>query len=374
MAKDYYDVLGVGKNASKDEIRQAYKKLAKKFHPDINKIDSNAEEKFKEANEAYKILSDDNARANYDQFGQAGDQFKGFGGFEGFRGFGSSSDFGFDFSDLFEGLKGFGFNDMFGQGMRGKPDNNGSDIQARFNVSFNEAVFGITKHIEIERIGKCEKCKGSGSEDGKQTTCDKCHGRGFIEKHQRTILGTFASRAYCNECHGEGKVIESPCESCHGQGVKKERKKVEVKIPAGVHTGSYLKLKGMGNSGPKNGSIGDLFIVLYVEPSETFKRDGFDVLTEVKISFPKAALGGEVKVPGLKDSLSLKVPAGTQTDSVFRLKGKGIKNLNSSSYGDEYVKVIIETPKKLNKKEKELLEKLFELQEGKEKKKKGWFN
>ena len=360
--KDYYDVLGLKKNVSQDEIKDAYKELAKKFHPDVSK-ESNAEEKFKEVLEAYSVLSDPEKRANYDQFGHAAEGFTGFRGFGDFssRGFdfGDFESVGFDFDDLF---KSFGFGDIFGREFRGKTKRRprkGLDLRYDLSISFEEAAFGTKKEIEVERIEECDECSGRGSigTDG-MANCPQCNGRGVIDRTQRTPFGVFSTRTTCNKCRGEGKINKNPCNKCKGLGKIKRKRKISVKIPEGIQNGAFLRMEGEGNAGDIGAGNGDLYVVTFIEPHEFFKRDEADIYAEIPISFAAAALGSEISVPTLKEKVKLKIPAGTQTGTIFKLKGKGIKNREKEGYGDEYIKVIIRTPKNLNRKEKELFEEL----------------
>ena len=364
---DYYAVLGLKKGASLEEIKKAYKEQAKKFHPDVSK-EHDAEKKFKEVNEAYSVLSDSEKKENYDKYG---DSYKGFEGYKQ-QGFGQGNDF--DFEDIFSqfGFGGFSdMSDMFGSRGTGRRQkkNVGSNLKVELNITFNEAVFGTTKEINYERIQKCEKCQGSGAE-GELKTCPTCKGRGHVIHQQRTPFGVFQTQAVCHTCGGRGQVAEKACSECNGNGFISGRTKLSVKIPAGIDNGNHLRLEGKGNEG-QNGT-GDLFIVILVEPHDVFKRDEEDVYAEIPISFTESALGANVEVPTLNGKADLKIPSGTQTGTIFKMKGKGIKKLNSESFGDEYVKVIVDTPKTLSKKQRELLEEL-EKETQSAKKRKGIF-
>ncbi len=366
MSKDYYEILGLKKGASAEEIKKAYKQLAKKYHPDVSK-DSEAEHKFKEVAEAYSVLSDPEKKQNYDNYGE---NYKNFQGFEGFD-FGKGFDF--DFEDLFNSFGSgnfgsFGFGDIFGAG-RQRADL-GSNIKLSINLTFEEAAFGTTKEINYERVIKCKTCHGTGAEKGKFTKCNTCNGQGRIIKQQKTPFGIFQSQTICPTCRGQREIPEKDCGDCRGKGLKRENTKIEVKIPAGINTGQHLKLTGKGNEG-KDG-IGDLFVVVFVEPHELFKRDDEDLYTEVPISFSEATLGATIEVPTLKGKADLKIPSGTQTGTIFRMKGKGIQKINSSDFGDEYVKVIVEVPKKVSKKQRKILEEFAE-EEKLSKKRKGFF-
>ncbi|MEM4256819.1 MAG: molecular chaperone DnaJ [Candidatus Diapherotrites archaeon] len=353
MSKDYYEILGVKRDATQEEIRAAYKKLAKKYHPDINK-EPGAEEKFKEIQHAYSILSDENKRRNYDQFGQEAEKFQGFSGF-GFQ------DSGFDFEDIFESM-GFGsaFEEFFtGFGSGKRKMRRGEDIVIRLNISFEEAVNGTKKVLEFERLEECNVCSGSGAKPGsKIVKCSKCNGTGIEKNIRRTFIGVIQTQTTCTKCKGLGSFPEQICVECNGLGKVKRKKKIEVEIPEGVDTGMKLRYAGNGNAGEKGHGYGDLIVVIYVEPHEIFRRDGQDIFMETEISFSEAALGAEIEVPTLKGKAILKIPPGTQSGTIFKMKDKGIKAVHGNTYGDQYVKVIIKTPTKITKKMKELLEEL----------------
>jgi molecular chaperone DnaJ len=364
---DYYGVLGLKKGASVDEVKKAYKNLAKKYHPDISS-DPNAEKKFKEIAEAYSVLSDPEKKQNYDNYGDAYKNFQGFGG-QGFGGFGQGG-IDIDFEDIFNQFGFGGFSDIFGgRGGRNKQDL-GSNIKKTIEITFEEAAFGCEKEIKYDRIEKCTSCNGTGAQNGKEKTCDTCNGQGRVLRQQRTPFGIFQSQSTCPKCRGKGKIAEKDCPKCNGAGLITKKHKLKVKIPAGINTGNHLRVSGKGHEG-KDGT-GDLYVVIIVKPHEVFKRDEEDIYTEIPISFTEAALGATVEVPTLKGRADLKVPAGTQTGTIFKMKGKGIKKINYDSVGDEYVKVIVETPKKLSKKQKELLKKL-EKEEKMAKKRKSFF-
>lgn len=371
MAKDYYEELGVNKSASAEEIKEAYKRLAKQYHPDVSK-EKDAEEKFKRISEAYKVLSDPQKRQNYDQFGDAAERFSGFSGFEGF----THSEF--DFSDLF-GESGFGdaFKDMFGQGFartqqRGGPAR-GQDIAVNMNISFDEAVHGTTKEFSVEHEVTCTKCKGERTteKDGKQK-CTTCNGTGVQQSTRKTFFGVISTSMTCGKCKGEGTMITKPCSKCDGRGKEKVREKVSVKIPAGIDTGYRLRLHGKGNAGRNGGTQGDLYVLVFVEPHKEFKRDRDDIFVEVPLSFTQAVLGDKIEVRTINGSAKVNVPAGTQSGTIFRLKGEGVKNFRTEKAGDQYVKVILKTPEKLSKKQKELFEELAK-EEGKKGKNKDFF-
>ena len=351
--RDYYDVLGVDKSADATAIKKAYRKLAMKYHPDKNPGDKEAEEKFKEINEAYEVLSDETKRRNYDQFGHEGVNGQGFGGAGGFGGQGFG---GFD--DIFGDI----FGDMFGGGFSGgsrprrRGPERGADIKQRINISFEEAAFGKKVQVKINRSEECDQCHGSGAKPGtSKKTCPTCHGSGQVQSVQRTPFGNIASTRTCSTCNGEGEVIDSPCSKCHGKGSIRKTKTIEVDIPAGIDNGQMIKLGGQGELGTRGGPRGDLYIEVNVQSHPLFTRDGYDVYLEMPITFAQATLGDKIQVPTLDGKVEYEVPEGTQTGTVFRLKGKGIPKLKSNVRGDQYVKVTVEIPKKLNEKQKELV-------------------
>lgn len=353
--RDYYEVLGVSKSASADDIKGAYKHLAKQFHPDVSK-DPKAKEKFQEVLEAYHVLSDSQKRQNYDQFGHAAQGFSGYqgGGFEGFSGAGMD----FDFSDLFEN---FGsFSDIFGGGSRrSRGPATGENLRVDLSITLRDAAKGVSKEIQVERTEECEHCNGTGSEKGsKRENCATCKGRGVVQNAQRTPFGIFSVQTTCPKCKGEGSVVKNPCKTCHGKRIQKKSRGIKVDIPAGIETGMHLRLSEEGNASSSGGKNGDLFVVIFVETDEVFKRDGADLFVEVPLSFSQAALGSELKVPTLDASATVKIPPATQTGTIFRLKNMGIKDLKTGEKGDEFVKVLVVTPSKLSSEERELLEKL----------------
>lgn len=353
VAKDYYEILEVDKSASDEDIKKAFRKLAIKYHPDKNQGDKVAEEKFKEINEAYQVLSDPQKRAQYDQFGTA--DFNGQGGFGGFGDFGG---FGGGFSDIFGDI----FGDMFGGGR--KPKNGpqrGADIEYTLDLSFEEAAFGIKKDVDIHRHETCETCSGSGAKPGTSAKiCDKCNGSGQVQARRNTPFGSFVSVTTCDKCRGEGKIIETPCLTCSGRGKVRKKKVVTINIPAGVDTGNTIPLRGEGEPGAKGGPAGDLYIHLRVRPHKVFKREGFDVLCEVPVSFIKAILGGEITIPSLEGDTSHIIAEGTQPGTVVKLKGKGIPRLRGGGRGDLYAELRVDIPKKLNEKQRVLLNQLAE--------------
>lgn len=364
--RDYYEVLGVDKNASADDIKKAYRKLALKYHPDRNKGDKEAEKKFKEANEAYEVLSDDEKRRNYDQFGHAGVDGQGFGGFSGGAGFGGFEDI---FSDIFGGgFGGFGgFGGSAGSARRGP--SRGADMRINLHLSFKEAVFGTTKKIKIKRREVCTHCHGTGAKDGSGVkTCDRCHGTGQVTMRRQTAFGMMAQTTVCDKCHGEGKIIEEPCDYCHGSGLEERERTIEIKIPAGVNNDSVLPLRGQGHAGANGGGKGDILVYMSIAADPLFSREGDDIYLDMPITFSQAALGGNVDVPLVNGTTKkIKIPEGTQTGKIFRMRGMGVPNVNGYGKGDQYVTVKIETPQKLNKHQRELLKKFDDSLESKNK-------
>lgn len=349
--RDYYEVLGVSKSASKDEIKKAYRKLSKQYHPDINK-EPDAADKFKEIAEAYDVLSDDQKKAHYDQFGHT-DPNQGFGGFGGsdFGGFGGFEDI---FSTFFGG----------GGGRRRDPNapRQGADLQYTMTLSFEEAAFGKETEIEIPREESCDTCHGTGAKPGtKVETCSNCSGSGQINVEQNTAFGRIVNRRTCNVCRGTGKHIPNKCSTCGGDGKVKKRKKIQVKVPAGIDDGQQLRVSGQGEPGVNGGPAGDLYVVFHVRNHEFFERDGDDIYCEMPITFAQAALGDEIEVPTLHGKVKLKIPAGTQTGTRFRLKGKGVSNVRGYGQGDQHVVVLVVTPKKLTEKQKQLLREFSEI-------------
>ena len=343
---EYYDRLGLSEDASQDEIKRAYRKLSKKYHPDINK-EPGAEEKYKEILEAYETLSDAQKRAAYDQYGPDG--ANGFGGQGSFGGFDGGAGFG-GFEDI--------FSSFFGGGATRNPNapRQGDDLQYRVNLSFEEAVFGTEKEIQYNREVTCKTCSGSGAKPGTSpVTCGRCHGHGVINVDTQTPLGMMRRQVTCDVCHGTGQKIKEPCQTCRGTGREKQSHKVSVKIPAGVETGQQIRLAGQGEAGFNGGPYGDLFVVINVNPSDKFTRDGSTIYYTLNISFVQAALGDTVEVPTVHGNVEMVIPAGTQTGKTFRLKGKGAPRLRGGSQGDQLVTVKIVTPTKLNDAQKEAL-------------------
>ncbi|WP_099074150.1 molecular chaperone DnaJ [Proteus alimentorum] len=349
MAKrDFYEVLGLSKSADEKEIKRAYKRLAMKYHPDRNQGDKESEAKFKEIKEAYEILSDAQKRAAYDQYGHAAFEQGGFGG-QGGGGFGGGADFGDIFGDV--------FGDIFGGGRRQQRAARGSDLQYNMDLTLEEAVRGVAKEIRIPTLETCDKCHGSGAKEGTSAeTCSTCHGAGQVHLRQ----GFFTVQQACPTCHGRGKVIKEPCSKCHGDGRVERAKTLSVKIPAGVDTGDRIRLSGEGEAGENGAPAGDLYVQVHVRQHHIFERDGNNLYCEVPINFAIAALGGEIEVPTLDGRVKLKIPAETQTGKMFRMKGKGVKSVRSSSIGDLMCRVVVETPVKLNEKQKELMQQLGE--------------
>lgn len=370
--RDYYEVLGVDKSATDDVIKKAYRKLAKQYHPDLNPGDKNAEAKFKEVNEAYEVLSDKDKKARYDQFGFAGvDPSYGAGAGGGAYGAG-----GFDFGDLGDIFGSF-FGGGFGGGGRRNPNapQRGESIRASLSVEFTEAAFGCEKSITIDRSEQCPTCKGKGCAPGTTPeVCTQCHGTGTVTQAQRTPFGMMQSQTVCPKCRGKGQIIHQPCPDCRGAGAVRKRRTIQVNIPAGIDNGQTISLRGQGHSGKNGGPAGDLLITVMVRPHEIFRRDGTAVFCEAPITFTQAVLGGTLEIPTIDGKVKYDIPEGTQTGTVFRLRGKGIPVLNGRGRGDQYVTVNIETPRNLNREQKEALKKFSEsLGEGNYEKHKNFF-
>ena len=364
MAKrDYYEVLGVDKNASEDEIKKAYRKIAIKYHPDRNPDNKEAEEKFKEAAEAYDVLHDPQKRQQYDQFGFDGPAGMG-DGFGGFGGGGFSMDDIFSmFGDVFGGHSGFGGFGGFGGG-GGRAQHRGSDLRLKVRLSLQEVATGVTKKFKVRKDITCNHCHGSGAENGSQAeTCPKCHGSGVVVKTVRTMIGMMQTQTECPECHGEGTVIKNKCHQCGGTGIVKGEEVVEIKIPAGVADGMVVNVPGKGNAGMHNGVNGNIQVFIEEEPNDTFVRDGQDVIFNLLLDFPTAALGGDVEVPTIDGSkVKIKIEPGTQPGKTLRLRGKGLPAVPGygSGSGDLVVNISVYVPKELNRHEKEILEQLRE--------------
>lgn len=377
--RDYYEVLGLGKNATDAEIKSAYRKLAKKYHPDLNPGDKTAEEKFKEVNEAHDILSDPEKRKRYDQFGFAGvDPNYGAGqsggGFGGFGGAGGV-DLGDIFGDIFGG--GFGGFGGFGTSSRANPNapRKGHDIQASVILTFEEAAHGCTKKITLNRQQTCPDCNGNGCESGTSPeTCTQCGGRGYVVTQQRTPFGVMQSQQPCPHCGGRGTIIKNPCKTCRGTGKTSTRKTLEVKIPAGIDDDQNIALRGQGDAGSNGGPSGDVIVHVTVKRDAVFERDGYDVYVRVPITYSQAVLGAEIEVPTVDGKVAQRIPEGTQSGTKFRLRGQGIQYLNGRGRGDQYVIVEVEIPKKLNRTQREAL-KAFEdsLKDENYEKRKGFF-
>jgi len=347
VKKDYYEVLGVSRTASQQDIKSAYRKLAVKYHPDRNPGDSSAEERFKEAAEAYAVLGDPDKRAHYDRFGHSGLSGGGFSGFD--------PDIFSDFSDILGDF--FGFGDIFGtsRGRRRSQAQRGADLRYDLSVDFEDAVFGTKAKIRIPRAETCSHCGGSGADPAYgSATCSTCNGHGQVRFQQ----GFFTISRTCSACRGRGSVIKEPCPDCMGQGRIQNEKTLELKIPAGVESGSRLRIAGEGEAGFNGGPRGDLYVVISVKDHPIFKRDGDNIICEVPVNVAQAALGANIRVPTLEGETKIRIPEGTQSGSIFRLRGKGILSINGHSRGDQYVKVVVLTPRKLSKRQKELFEEL----------------
>jgi molecular chaperone DnaJ len=363
---DYYEVLGVQKNASEEEIKTAYRKMAMKYHPDKNPGDKSAEEKFRQATEAYEILKDPQRRSQYDQFGHAAfQQGAGAGGYSGFGGgFG-----GFDISDALRAfMSDFGgdssLGDLFGFGggrsrrSGGGQAVRGNDLQSRLPLTLEEIAQGVQKTIKIKRRDRCSACGGSGSREGKKKTCSACNGKGRVRRVASSFFGQVIQESACPTCGGSGFIISDPCPSCGGEGLASIENTVNVTIPAGVSEGNYITIPDQGDAGPNNGPAGDLIVLIHETPHRFFQRHGADLLCDIDITFSQSALGVSREVDTIDGKVSLKVPAGTQSEKIFRLKGKGLPELQRREHGDQLVRVHVRTPEKLSRSAKDLLEKL----------------
>jgi molecular chaperone DnaJ len=354
--RDYYDVLGVSKTASEDEIKKAYRSLAKKYHPDLNPNNKEAEEKFKEVNEAYETLSDQTKRSQYDQFGHAGAQ--GFNGFNGAGGFGGAGFGGFE--DI--------FSSFFGGGRQTSAQNSnrprqGDDLEQSITIDFQESIDGCKKEIKITVDDECSTCGGTGAFSKNDiNVCSRCHGSGSVVVEQNSIFGRVQTQTTCPKCGGRGQDITRKCEKCNGKGRIRKTKDITINIPAGIADGMSMRLEGKGQAGYNGGPNGDLYVNVRVRPHKEFKREGDDIYLEIPISFTQAALGDNVEVPTPYGNVTLKIPAGTQPKTKFRLKGKGARNVRSGSFGDQYVIVNVEVPTNLSGEEKSLIEKLGKLE------------
>lgn len=355
--RDYYEVLGVSKNASDDEIKKAYRKTAKKYHPDLNPDNAEAEAKFKECNEAYEVLSDPQKKARYDQFGFAGvDPNYGAGqGGADFGGGGFGFDGDIDLGDIFSSFFGGGF----GGGRNPNAAQRGRDLQTSVTLTFEEAAKGCKKTVEVMRVMDCSECGGTGAAKGTSpTTCPECQGIGVINIQQRSPFGVMTTQKTCTRCGGTGKIITTPCHKCSGKGKVRTKKKIDINIPAGIDNNQVVNVRGFGNDGTNSGPAGDLKVVVNIKKHPYFNRDGYDVWVDRHISIVQATLGAEVKVPTLDGDVNLNIPAGTQPGEIFTLKGnKGIQRLNGMGRGEEYVRIVVDIPKSVNEEQKELLRK-----------------
>ena len=360
MAKrDYYEVLGVSKTASDDELKKAYRTLAKKYHPDLNGGDKDCEEKFKEVNEAYEVLSDPQKRARYDQFGhedpRAGGGAGGYGDFTG--------GFGGGFDDIFSAFFGGGF----GGAQRARGPERGNDLRYDLTITFEEAAFGCEKEITVTREENCEECGGTGAKKGTSpTTCPTCKGTGQVQSFINTPIGRVSNVRVCDACHGSGKIIKDPCPKCNGRGRVRRNRKISIKIPAGIDNGMQIPLRRQGEPGLRGGENGDLYIFVTVRPHKLFTRENYDLYCDVTVSFTQAALGGEIDVPTLGGMIKHNLPEGTQPGAVVRLRGQGIQNLRGAGKGDMYIKINVEIPRRLTDRQKELLRQFDESLTGKE--------
>lgn len=363
-SKDYYQILGVSKDATADDLKKAYRKLAKQYHPDAQHTEAdkkNAEAKFKEINEAYSVLSDDTKRAQYDRFGSNFEQagFGGAGAYGNYGGFGGFDGFGMDI-DL-EDILGSVFGGGFSSSRKSSGPTKGADIRTTLNLKFEEAAFGVKKEVSVTRNEKCDTCNGSGAKPGsKIITCDKCGGRGKVQVTQNTIMGSFATVRTCDKCSGSGKVIETPCEKCSGKGTVKKNRKIEITVPAGIDNGQAISLRGEGDAGLKGGPNGDLYVVMKVGSHKYFKRNGYDISANVRVPFAKMVLGGDIKIPTLEGEMEFSIPEGTSCGTKFRVKEQGIPILNGKGRGVLEFTVDVDVPKKLNDEQRDILKKFAE--------------
>jgi molecular chaperone DnaJ len=377
MKRDYYEVLGVGRSADKDEIKKAYRKMALKYHPDKNPDNKDAEEHFKEVNEAYEVLSNDDKRRRYDQFGHAGvgSSAASSGGQPG-AGYGDFSDIFSAFNDMFGGGAGgggrtrgggapFGFEDVFSGGFSGgnrrgraSAGIHGTDLKIRLKLTLEEIAKGVEKTLKIKKQIACQECGGSGSKSGKAETCQTCHGTGEVRQASKTMFGQFVNIAPCPTCGGEGHVVKDRCTSCYGEGIKQGEVTVKINVPAGVQDGNYLTLRGQGNAGPRGGASGDLIVVLEEIPHELFKRNGDDIIYDLAVGFPDLVLGTKIDVPTLEGHIKLTIPPSTQPNTMLRIAGKGVGHLKGGGFGDQYVRVNVFVPKEVSGKDKEILKEL----------------
>ncbi|OKY78635.1 MAG: DnaJ type Zn finger domain [Candidatus Methanohalarchaeum thermophilum] len=360
MAEDYYEILGVDRNASQEEIKKAYRKKAKKYHPDSNSDEAD-EEKFKEINEAYKVLSDEEKRKKYDQFGKAGvdDSYKRR----------ARSDFS-DFEDIFSSF----FGDIFNQGRTGRRRERGQDLRAKIDITLKEAYEGGEKSIELERYTRCSQCDGTGAEDQSSVKkCTKCNGKGKVQQVKRGAFGQQVVITECDMCGGTGEEIGEKCSNCSGEGRVKKTEKIKFEIPAGVKNGQKVRVQGKGHAGKRGKKPGDLYVIVEIEEDDVFERRNENLFYNLKMSFPDAALGSKAEIPTMDGEVELDIPKGTQNGDIFRLQGKGMPKLRRRGYGDLYVKAVVETPENLNEEEKELLQKLREHESQHKEPDKGFF-
>lgn len=379
MAKDYYETLGVHRGASIDEIKKAYRKLAKKHHPDLNKSPDSTE-RFKEINEAASVLGDPKKKETYDRFGTTAEGFTAGGGgfgFTDFSGFGMGSE-SLDINELFErffggsSFGGFGFGES-SRGRERRRQRRGSDLIYELGITLEEAAAGVLKTVTIPRLERCSECNGSGAANADSVKdCSDCSGSGYVRRTQRIAFGTFSTTSTCGRCRGSGKVITNPCKTCHAKGTVEKVRKIDVKIPAGVDSGHRLRISGEGEAGEHGSQPGDLYIAVRVNPHRIFERRGNDVYADIPIPFTTAAVGGEIEVPTLDGKATLKIPAGTQSNTVFRMSGKGVPDIDTGEKGSENIKVIVAVPEKLTKHQQELL-KEFAKEEEKHSSSKGFF-
>jgi len=367
--RDYYELLGVERSVTQDDIKKAYRKKAFEYHPDRNPGNKEAEEKFKEVTEAYEVLHDEEKRRNYDRFGHSSTD----GGFGG----GAAGAHGFDLSDALRAfMRDFGsFDDLFGGGQdMGQRARQGQNLQIRLKLTLEEILKGTSKKIRLKRLVTCSTCNGTGAKAGsKPTTCPECKGSGQVRRVQRSILGQFMSVTACPRCRGEGEIVSDPCPTCKGEGRVEATETISVDVPAGVQEGNYIPIPGKGHVGPRGGPAGDLIIVIEEDPHPVFERHGDDVVCEVPVNFATLALGGKIDVPTITGTARLEIPQGTQTHRVFRLRGQGLPRVHSSRRGDELVRVVVWTPKKLSSEEKTLLERMVEIENPPPKPHKGLF-
>ncbi|MDR1467624.1 MAG: molecular chaperone DnaJ [Oscillospiraceae bacterium] len=379
--KDYYEVLSLSRGASEDEIKKAFRKLAKKYHPDVNQGDKSAEIKFKEINEAYEVLSNKESKSRYDQFGHAGvDPNYGAANYSN-TGYSSSgfSPFGddFDIGDIFSSFFGGGFGSTSGRGANSNAPLRGSDVDVTLNISFEEAVNGSKKKLSYNAVDVCKECKGTGAKGGKAgvKSCSECNGSGQVTMSQRTPFGVVQTSRTCSKCHGAGSVIQNPCNFCYGKGFVKAAKNIEIDVPEGIDNNQILEVGGKGNAGKNSGPSGNLHVYVNVRPHAIFERKGTNIWCEIPITFTQAALGAEISVPTISGRVTYKIHEGTQSGDVFKLKGKGVKNVNGYGRGDQFVKVIVEVPKNLSTNQKEILKNFESISKEKNyQNRKGFFN